>query len=52
MASKILTIKKIFQDNMNKSYPLINIISDYENITLNNTYEYYLNHSTKNNCGA
>ena len=30
ICSKILTIKKIIEDNMNNIYPLVNIISDYE----------------------
>ena len=48
--SKILTIKNIVYENRYNSFPLLNIISKEENITLDMNYEYLLNHSTKDKC--
>ena len=48
--SKILTIKKIVYENRYNSFPLLNIISKEESITLDMNYEYLLNHSTKDKC--
>lgn len=50
IASKILTMKQMLANNMNNSYPLKRFISGNTIEQLEETYEYYLIHSTKTVC--
>ena len=50
IGSKILTINKILEDNMNNIYPLEEIISDTNITTSDRNYNYLLSHSTRTQC--